>query len=103
MFIASWVCLRSCADIGSFEVRINDKFGDHPLPRATEWILEYRTIFIFPALFTPLAALATFALNDRSLAGSTLLGLGLLSALEAFFVYEGLRAPLMAVMLGRFA
>jgi hypothetical protein len=98
VFAASWVCLQNTVQIGSFEAKYQEEFGNKPLPPITEWILRYRMVFLYAGLFFPLAALATFAIRDRSEACCALLGLIVLSILVGMVVYGGLRLPLVQTM-----
>lgn len=96
-FVGAWVCLRNCGEIPAFEARYREELGGKPLPPITEWLLQYRTIFMFAAIFAPLAALGTFALRERSQACFVLLALGLAVGFEAFVVHEALRMPFIQI------
>ncbi len=100
VFVGAWICLHNCGKIPAFEVRYRE-LGGKPLPPITEWLLQYRTIFMFAAVFAPLAALATFALRERSQACCILLVLGLAAGFEAFVVYEALRMPFIEIISNR--
>jgi uncharacterized membrane protein YhaH (DUF805 family) len=98
VFVASWICLRTFAEIGPAELRFRDELGGKPLPPVTEFLLQYRTVFLFAIVFIPMAALATFAFHDRVQACWLLVGLGLASTFEAFTVYTALRLPFIEIV-----
>jgi len=93
VFAATFFCLRSLAEVVPAQLRIHDELGGKPLPPVTQWLFEYRTIFVFVSVFIPLAALATFAWPDRTEACCVLVLLALLAIFEAFVVYAALRLP----------
>ena len=98
VFAAAFVCLRDLMEIGPMIAKYKVDFGRKPLPPITEWIPQYATYFLFAAIFFPVAALATFALQDRWQAGWVLVGLGLAAGSEALIVLAALRLPFIEII-----
>lgn len=82
-----------CSRIAVIEAHIEATFGGKPLPAATQWVFQYHFLFIMLAAFVPCAALATFALRERSQAFGALVALILLAALHAAFIHLALFVP----------
>jgi hypothetical protein len=98
VFGIAGVCVHECGVIIGIEAYWKELLGTKPLPPATQWVIEYRTGFLFAALFTPGAALATFLLRDDGRATGALVVLLLFGGVHALFVHLALKLPSLMIL-----
>ncbi len=93
VFGMAGACVHECGVIIGIEAYWKQLLGGKPLPPATQWVIEYRAGFLFAALFTPGAALATFLMRDKGRAVGALIILIIFGAIHPLFVHFALKLP----------
>ena len=86
-------CFYECSRIAIYEAMFEEILGGRRPPRLTEWVLQYRSLFVMLAAFVPCAAAATCAFRDRWQAMGALMGLILFAGFHVSVIHFALWLP----------
>jgi hypothetical protein len=102
IFILGYLNVRLAFQIGTFKTIFADMLApSRPLPIVTTFIIEHQLLFIILAFLIPIFA-GAIALRDKNNKRALFLiaGLMLLTFVQLHFMWSGLCAPLMSIVIG---